>query len=59
MIKIEQIVKPFNSGFSAVSIKYLLENLQKRYYKFNKKYHHKGYCKTNIVNNKRNLYRIL
>lgn len=31
MIKIEQIVKPFNSGFSAVSIKYLLENLQKRY----------------------------
>lgn len=31
MIKIEQIVKPFNSGFSAVSIKYLLEDLQKRY----------------------------
>ena len=31
MIKIEQIVKPFNNGFSAVSIKYLLENLQKRY----------------------------
>ena len=31
MIKIQQIVKPFNSGFSAVSIKYLLEDLQKRY----------------------------
>lgn len=31
MIKVQQIVKPFNSGFSAVSIKYLLEDLQRRY----------------------------
>ena len=31
MIKVQQIVKPFNSGFSAVSIKYLLEDLQHRY----------------------------
>lgn len=31
MIKIQQIVKPFNSGFSAISIKYLLEDLQRRF----------------------------
>ena len=31
MVKIEQIIKPFSSGFTAVSTRLLIEDLTKRY----------------------------